>query len=746
MYPRFLFKLIGLFIATFALLAISAIGDDLGNTDWSTATPSQIHEYMAANKARMLEERREISKSMAAQLAVSTQTNHDVLWYDIFIRVNDTTGYVYGNVKCVAKAVDPSISQIQVDLFSNMAIDSIVSPAGNLVYTRSGNVVTVTLDRLYSEGEQFVFTIGYHGHPTQGGFQGFSFGTHNGFKTISSLSQPFLARTWWPCKDRMDDKADSFKIAIEVDTSFYVGSNGSLDSTASASANSKVFYYTEHYPMANYLFSVAIAPYTVWHQYYKYNNGNDSMLITHAVYPDQYEYSLPLWGITPNAIRLLAQTFGQYPYLTEKYGHANFNWGGGMEHQTMTSMTWSEFGFSEPVVVHELAHQWVGDMITCESWHDIWLNEGFASYAEALYYLNRDGWSAYFNYMRTMDYTPGGTVYCYDTSSTASIFSNRVYDKGAWVFHMLRGVIGETKFQQVVDTYMSTYRFKWLTSTDFRDMVESVTGEDLDWFFDEWVFNGEYRPRYNWSTYSEPSSGGGYTSWIHVAQAQTTNPLVFKMPVDFVVSYSSAPADTFTLMVDARTELFKINTPNNPSQVALDPNGWVLKFQTKLTWKFHIVATNDDFSEGVLYHSYRDTVEQRGGTAPFACSILSGSFPPGLTIDSSGIISGFPTDTGTFQVELKMKRIATNDSDQVTFSIHIAPSPSELIPGDVNLSWGTPDIEDLSLLVAYLLNESQIPLQRVADVYPDCMVDITDLSYMVAYLTGDSVQLLIGCP
>ena len=215
------------------------------------------------------------------------------------------------------------------------------------------------------------------------------------------------------------------------------------------------------------------------------------MIITHYSYPERFNSSRKaLLDETSAMIEVFSQKYGEYPFVDEKYGHANFAWGGGMEHQTMTSMGASDFGFSEPVVVHEAAHQWWGDMITCESWSDIWLNEGWASYAEADYYLEKNGWFAYHNYMNSMAYTGGGTIYVYDTTNVWNIFhGGRSYDKGAWVVHMLRGVLGHEAFYQGVEAYYnSEFQHGAADTEDFRDVFEAATGVELDWFFEEWIY------------------------------------------------------------------------------------------------------------------------------------------------------------------------------------------------------------------------------------------------------------------
>jgi aminopeptidase N len=729
------------FLFVTAGMAVAASDDDI---DWSKATPAQIHQKMWEGKSRAFADQQHAQQLLAQAPLVNTQTNYDMKFYDIYIRVNDTTKILYGRIGFLAAATQDGVNAVQVNFFDNMFVDSIVGPTGLLAYSRASNMVTVTLDQTYNTGQPFNFKFYYHGHPTEGGFQAFAFGTRSGKQVISSLSEPYFSQTWWPCKDRNDDKADSFHIAIETDTTFYCGSNGSLDSIVPAAPNSHIFYYTEHHPMANYLFSVAISVYTVWHNYYKYNGNLDSMILTHATYPDRYTYALPRWGLTPSMIANLSLNYGPYPYLDEKYGHSNFEWGGGMEHQTMTSMTGTNFGFSEPVVVHELSHQWWGDMVTNKTWPDIWLNEGFASYSEALYYLNLAGWDSYRSYMAGMEFSGGGTIYQYDTSNVGTLFGSIVYDKAAWVVHMLRRVLGETTFQAVLDAWSGgQYKYGSATTLDFQHLCETVSGKQLDWFFNEWIF-GTYRPNYNWSWTSVANPSGGYDNYIMFKQIQTTSPQAFTMPIDIYTDYG-ATNDTTTFFVDARKKLCKWHTTNQLLGLIFDPGYWLLKYQAIKPWNMTIVSQSTDLSLGTQYVAYSDTVVQLGAAGPTTASIITGALPTGLTINNNGVISGTPTDTGTFNFRVAMTDPTAATADSASLAIRIAPVV--LIPGDVNFS-RTPvvDLADLSALVSYLVAGTPVPpVMKLADVNADCSVNLADLSRMVSYLTAAGPAPLLGC-
>ncbi len=346
------------------IFAVSSAVDDFSKIigEERELTPSEVHSILGQIRAERLARRWAIDKDLSDIMAAG-QTDYDVTFYRIDIEIDVDAKLIYGDVQLVAEPLVDGIDSIPVDFYDNMSIDSVYYSGGQLGYRRGGNIVTVALDKAYNTGEFFSFNIAYYGLPTQGGFQAFSFDyRHVGpdsFPVVSSLSEPYMARTWWPCKDRPDDKADSLDIFITCDTSFICASNGNLIDTTRNGNGTWTFNYEVRYPITTYLFSVAVSDYMVWENYYHYS-PTDSMEIVHHVYPEKYDYSLTKYDITPDAVSVLSGLYGEYPFIDEKYGHANFEFGGGMEHQTCTSMSGTWFGFYEPVVVHELGTSVVG--------------------------------------------------------------------------------------------------------------------------------------------------------------------------------------------------------------------------------------------------------------------------------------------------------------------------------------------------------------------------------------------------
>ena len=544
----------------------------------------------------------------------------------------------------------------------------------------------------------------------------------------------------------MDDKADTFFIAITADTRFYVASNGTLDSSVVTPGHVKTFYYTMPYPMASYLFAIAVSDYAVWYDEWAYNDNQDTMPLIHAVDPAWYVYSQDYYNVTPTALTVLSNKYGLYPYADLKYGHATMEWWSAMEHQSMSWMLGSHYsgwGYSEPVVVHELAHQWWGDYITCESWADIWLNEGWATYSEALYYQVRMGWDYYHDYMEYMDYSEGTSIYRVDTTNPGVVFDLIVYDKGAWVVHMLRRVLGDSLFFGAInDYYNSEYAHGALTTLEFRDLWEQSSGMELDWFFNEWIF-GEYRPYYYYQYWVESSPSGGYDVFLAVDQIQTTNPQAFKMPIDFTFEAGASDPDTLRLWVNDRTSTHVLNFPDSITNIDLDPRDWILKYDNDVPWRMQFVVTSE-LPAAQLSLPYETLLDTRGGTGTNTFSLTGGALPTGLSLNTvTGLITGTPTDTGLFTFTAFVDDNMSNFEDEETFTIHVETTP--MIPGDMDLS-GEVDISDLIYFVDYNFNGGPPPpLMNLADVDGSCEINIADVVHLVDYMFNGGLPLVMGC-
>lgn len=344
-------------------------------------------------------------------------------------------------------------------------------------------------------------------------------------------------------------------------------SNGTLVDTE-VNGDWITYHWQERYPIATYLVSVAIHPYKFFLDWYKYS-PTGSMRLEYYVFPDNYDKVQNNYALTKDMIGALASRFGEYPFIKEKYGHAEFTWGGGMEHQTLSSMG----GYSEALIAHELAHQWWGNMVTCANFHHIWLNEGFATYSEALWYEKRDNdIQSLHNRMSSNRYFGSGTIFVEDATSVWNIFDYDLsYAKASWVLHMLRHVVGDSAFFAGLQEYGDRYRFKSAVTEQFRDVMEEISGKDLDSFFQRWIY-GEYYPIYE-VVYNQSDSN----LLVRINQIQDSN--IFEMPIDIKATFVDGSESTWVVQNTERNELFTLPIPDGKAieNIKLDPDNWILK-------------------------------------------------------------------------------------------------------------------------------------------------------------------------
>ncbi len=500
----------------------------------------------------------------------------DVTYYKLNLTLTYSPNYLKGIVTVNAKNNLSGLNAFFLDLQDTLTIDSVLSNGKQLTFSHSNAKLNVTLDKNYNAGEIFSVTVYYEGVPGSSGFGSFAFGSHNGFPAIWSLSEPYGASDWWPCKDTPADKADSSDVWITCDNSLTAASNGILQTVLDNGNGTHTFKWKNSYPIAQYLISIAISNYVVYTNYYKYS-VSDSMPITNYVYPETFPSAKSSIDKVPNMIKIYSDHYGQYPFLREKYGQAQFGWGGGMEHQTITSLG----GFDEDLEAHELAHQWFGDMVTCKDWQDIWLNEGFATYSEAIYFGTTQGENVY-NQMISQDMQTAlnatGSIYVQDISNVNNIFDySRTYAKGAVVLHMLRGIVGDSAFFKILKTYASYpgLTYNSATTSDFESVAEKIYGSSLSYFFNEWIY-GENYPHYQVSRNSHLVGNNIYTVTININQTSNTNPQFFTMPIQIKIS-TSAGDTTVTVFNDQQNQQFNINVNGVPNFINFDPNNFILK-------------------------------------------------------------------------------------------------------------------------------------------------------------------------
>ena len=450
----------------------------------------------------VLSETNAASKKVNATRNLNTG-NYDLKYHRLELNVDPNVAFIEGDVTSYFVAKE-DLDQITFELSENMTVSEVLQRGNPLTYTQNNDdEVVITLPVTQNTGVLDSLTISYSGNPVSSGFGSFEQDTHDGDPVIWTLSEPYGALGWWPCKQDLNDKIDEIDVFITTpqfnpsNEEYFAASNG-LEQGQVVNGSEKTTHFNHQYAIPAYLIAFAVTNYEIY-THEVANNGNPFDIVNY-VYPEDLSYAQSNTPITVDIMNLFSDLFEEYPYSNEKYGHAQFGWGGGMEHTTVSFMG----GFSRGLVAHELAHQWFGNKVTCGSWQDIWLNEGFATYLTGLtnrYFDGEQGFRSWrIDKVSSVTSQTSGSVYvpAQDTTNVGRVFSSRLsYNKGSMVLHMLNRQLGEEVFMQGVQAYLvdPNHAYGYAKSVDFKAIMEAESGEDLTEFFNDWVF-GEGYPSY----------------------------------------------------------------------------------------------------------------------------------------------------------------------------------------------------------------------------------------------------------
>jgi len=500
----------------------------------------------------------------------------DVLEYALYLDIRNCFISPYPKsfaaTETVTFRVDTALNSIALNASNfSLVVDSVRLAA--VSFTHSSNSLTINLDRSYAPDETVRVKIYYrHNNVTDNAFY-----VSNGM--VFTDCEPEGARYWFPCWDRPSDKA-TLDLTAKTPASVKLGSNGRLaDSTTVGDTTH--FHWVSRDPISTYLIVLsAKVGYNLdivyWH---KISNPNDSIPI--RFYYNAGENPNPIKNIIVPMTTYYSTLFGEHPF--EKNGFATlnsqFSWGG-MENQTLTSLC--SDCWSENLVSHEFSHQWFGDMITCGTWADIWLNEGFATYSEALWYEHTGGYASYKNdivndaasYMGGNPHWPMyNPAWVTHTPSIDSLFNYAItYAKGACVLHMLRYSLGDSLFFAVINEYgTDAVNFKYgnVVTADFITKVNQVTGQDMNWFF-TWVYQPNH-PVYA-NTYNFTTLNGGQWQVAFKARQTQSNAAFFPMPIVLKISFSSGPDTSIRVMNESNNQIYVFSFDRQPVALQFDPN------------------------------------------------------------------------------------------------------------------------------------------------------------------------------
>ena len=612
------------------------------------------------------------TKSASLTVAEIAETEkYDVHFYNLDLTMNNISTYLSGSVQIHAKAL-VDLDSALIELFESLLVSEIKVNGNTVNYNRVSNKIRVPVAA--NAQENFVIDVAYAGNPPTAqtnplGGSGLTAGSSPswGNKVVWSLSEPFSAYEWFAVKQSLKDKADSCAVAITVPDTCKAGSNGILEQVVPLGNGFTRYEWKHRHPIDYYLISVAVAKYVEYNVYANPQGSGSPVLIQNYVYdnPGTLPNFIDEINETADFIELFATQFGPYPFADEKYGHCMAPIGGGMEHQTMTTQGF----FEKTLTAHELAHQWWGNHVTCASWCDIWLNEGFASYSEylmlaALY----NGQQA--NHMTQVHQSvmnqPDGSVWVLDSLNEARIFSGRLtYDKGAGIIHTLRYIIqNDSIFFAALQDFQNTYAHSTATGLDFKNHVANFCNINLDAFFEQWYF-GEGFPTYQ-VQYNQNGSDL-FLQISHTASMPNITP-TFTNPISLRILRQGQADTIIRFEINNNVELFSLNNFGTVvGTIGIDPNNWVINGNGGVTIDPTLGFSDKPYSHNTQLEVYpnpsTDFISIKGQTATLVFTLYdaNGKTVRTGTIDPNELIDVRTVKRGAYV----LKCVAPNQQQYI---------------------------------------------------------------------------------
>jgi aminopeptidase N len=567
-----------------------------------TATAQRASDWCSQTKIQHFGK-----KPIATSKSLANMNDYDVKYVKLDVEMAPTNTSISGNVFSKALVTAPSLSLYVFELSTALTVDSVLINGQKLPFTIVNDTREVALTNALTQNTLFTAQVFYHGNSGTGG------GTSLGAGIISStsptwgnavsytMSESYGAYLWWPCKQSLHDKIDSSDVWITIPSTCKAGSNGLLQNISTMPNNKVRYEWKNNNLIVNYLISISVSQY-VDYSFYAHPIGmTDSILVQNYVYdnPNTLPFFKSNIDLTAQMIEYFSTIYGMYPFANQKYGHCMAPLGGGMEHQTMTTI--GSFG-NLPIIAHELGHQWFGDHVTCGTWKDIWVNEGFAAYSEQLYLAHFDGAVAarqdMDNVHNSVLSSPNGSVYVDDTTNENRIFSSRLtYDKGSAIVHSLRYEMNnDSLFFLTLRTFQNQYANHVATGLEFKQVAENISGLNLTDFFNQWYF-GEGYP-----TFSASWNQDNDKVAIHVTQTASASAItpLFKTHLD--IKLQSGIQDTIVrVFLNSASDTFYCSyskTINIINGVSFDPNQWILNANGAVTYNPDL-STQDPNATGI---------------------------------------------------------------------------------------------------------------------------------------------------
>ena len=519
-------------------------------------------------------------KTLTAQEEVKANA-YDVHFYNLDLNMTNQSTSLSGTAEIHGTLIQ-NLDTILLELFPTQTITQLRLNGVPTTYIRANSLLKIGINQ--PAGSSFIVSVDYNGTPPTSvqnpfGGSGVSNATVStiGNKVTWTVSCPFLAHEWFPCKQILRDKADSSAVRITVPNGLTATSNGTLEQTENLGNGFTRYTWKNHHPIIYYLICATIAPYTEYVNYaYPINLPGDSVKVQNYIYGNATGISQAQaqCDLLPGFIELYSEKFGLYPFSDEKYGISLAPLSGGMEHQTMTTVGVME----KKITTHELCHQWWGDHVGIASFSDVWLSEGFATYGELVmleHFYPTETTSLVNAWHSSVLTAAGGSIWHTDTLNIARIYNSRLtYKKGGAIIHTLRHIINnDSLFYASLRGFLNTYGNSVAVGLDLKAYLEAATGIDLTAFFEQWYF-GEGYPTISarWN-----AIGNDVLVEINHTTSMPTSVPFFSIPLELRFTRNGQSDTIVRVEISDNSDQFYLSSLGAVTSLnTIDPNNWII--------------------------------------------------------------------------------------------------------------------------------------------------------------------------
>ncbi|MPS66090.1 M1 family metallopeptidase [Chryseobacterium sp.] len=607
---------------------------------------SAQHENIEMKSFRAKEMKSFTNKMIAYNTNPNT-LNYDLQYQRMDVSLDPSVYMISGSVTSHFKP-NQSMSNIYFDLSNALTVSQVTYHNQNLTFQQlTTKELKIDFPNALPANVLDSLTIQYSGTPPTAN-NAFSTGSQGGSPILSTLSEPYGAQDWFPTKQSMNDKIEQFDFKITTPSQYNVAANGLLMSETILPPGQKLTFWRTMYPTAAYLIALSIT------NYVKITDtmGTPPFPFINYVYPSTANNTASMANInwTKQIMNTFETYFGPYPFRNEKYGHMEFEYGGGMEHQTMSSMG----GWDKGLIAHELAHQWFGDKVTCGAWNDIWLNEGFATFGahlanEKLLMTNTEFMNFLLSEKDYITSAPGGSVYVADANlnNINAIFNGRLsYSKGGYVVRMMKWILGETAFYQALKDYHArpALAYNYVRTTDLKNSIQLSTGKDLTEFFNDWIYGQGY------PTYDIRWKQVGNQITFKASQTQSHSSVSFyEMPLPIKVTGTGGQIAYFALDNTVNNQYFTQTVTFPVSSVEFNYEYQIIEKNSTVTQDNTLSTSEINKDEFALYpNPAKNEINIKGidRATDFTIYFIDGKlvrkdvYQPGKAINISELIPG----------------------------------------------------------------------------------------------------------